>query len=68
MSAFDTQVDGDHYTKMKIQPMTFSMENGLDALQHSIVKYVVRFRDKNGLTDLQKARDCIDMLIEFEGG
>ena len=68
MSAFDTQVGGDHYSKMKIQPFQYSMENGLDPMQHTIIKYVTRFRDKNGLSDLQKARHCLDMLIEFEGG
>jgi len=68
MSAFDTQVGGDHYTKLAIQPMQYSMANKLDPLQHTIIKYVTRFRDKDGITDLEKARDCIDMLIEFEGG
>ena len=68
MSAFDTQVGGDHYSKMKIQPFQYSMENGLDPMQHTIIKYVTRFRDKNGLADLQKARHVIDLLIEFEGG
>ena len=68
MSAFDKQVDGDHYTKLAIQPMQYSMGNGLDPLQHSIIKYVTRFRDKCGLVDLHKARDCLDMLIEFDGG
>lgn len=61
-----TQVGGNHYTKLKIQPMEYSMANGLDALQHTIVKYVTRFRDKAGLEDLKKARHCIDMLIEHE--
>lgn len=68
MSAFDAQVGGDHYSKMKIQPFQYSMENGLDPMQHTIIKYVTRFRDKNGLADLQKARHVIDLLIEFEGG
>lgn len=66
-SALDTQVGGDHYKKLKIQPMEYSMANGLDACQHTIVKYVTRFRDKGGVADLEKARHCIDMLIEFEG-
>ena len=64
--ATDTQIGGDHYTKLAIQPMQYSMENGLDALQHTVIKYVTRFRDKNGIEDLEKAKHCIDMLIEFE--
>lgn len=61
-----TQIGGDHYKKMKIQPMEFSMANGLDACQHTIIKYVTRFRDKGGIADLEKARHVIDMLIQFE--
>lgn len=66
-SALDTQVGGDHYKKLKIQPMEYSMANGLDACQHSVVRYVTRFRDKGGIQDLEKAKHCIDLLIEFEG-
>lgn len=64
--ALSTQVGGDHYSKLKIQPMEYSMANNLDACQHTIVKYVTRFRDKAGVQDLEKARHVIDMLIEFE--
>ena len=66
VKATDTQVGGNHYTKLAIQPMRYSMENGLDALQHTIIKYVTRFRDKAGIEDLEKAKHCIDMLIEYE--
>ena len=66
VKATDKQIGGDHYTKLAIQPMRYSMENGLDALQHTIIKYVTRFRDKAGIEDLEKAKHCIDMLIEFE--
>ena len=66
VKATDTQVGGNHYTKLAIQPMRYSMENGLDALQHTVIKYVTRFRDKAGIEDLEKAKHCIDMLIEFE--
>ena len=68
VKATDTQIGGNHYTKLAIQPMRYSMENGLDALQHTVIKYVTRFRDKNGIEDLEKAKHCIDMLIEFERG
>ena len=66
VKATDTQIGGDHYTKLAIQPMQYSMKNGLDPLQHTIIKYVTRFRDKAGIEDLEKAKHCIDMLIEFE--
>lgn len=66
MTALETQVGGDHYTKLAIQPMQYSMANGLDACQHTVIKYVTRFRDKNGIEDLKKAKHVIDMLIEFE--
>jgi len=61
-----TQIGGDHYTKLAIQPMQYSMKNGLDPLQHTIIKYVTRFRDKGGIADLEKAKQTIDLLIEWE--
>lgn len=65
-SALDVQVGGGHYKGMKIQPMEYSMANGLDACQHTAIKYISRFRQKGGIQDLEKAKHCIDMLIEFE--
>ena len=67
MRALDSQIGGDHYKSMKIQPMEYSMANNLDPCQHTIIKYVSRFRSKNGLEDLIKAKHCIDLLIELEG-
>lgn len=65
-SALDTQIGGSHYKSMPIQPMEYSMKNGLDACQHTIIKYVTRFREKGGIEDLEKAKHCIDLLIGFE--
>lgn len=63
----DTQVGGRHYKDYAIQPIEYSMANKLDACQHSVVKYVTRFRDKGApIKDLEKARHFIDMLIAFE--
>lgn len=64
----DTQIGGDHYKAMKIQPMEYSMANNLDACQHTAIKYITRFRQKGGIEDLEKAKHCIDMLIQFELG
>lgn len=68
MSALERQVDGGHYVKLKIQPMEYSMANKLDACQHTVVKYVTRFRDKGGKADLEKAIHTLQMLIEIEYG
>lgn len=64
--ASDTQVGGNYYTTLVIQPMEYSMANKLDACQHTVVKYITRFREKNGLQDLLKAKHTIDLLIERE--
>ena len=63
---WQTQEGGTHYTDMAIQPLQFSMANKLDPMQHTIVKYVTRFRAKNGIEDLRKAKQTIDLLIAWE--
>ena len=60
------QVGGDHYSKLTIQPVTYINANGLSYLQGNVIKYVTRYKDKNGLQDLEKAKHYIDMLIELE--
>lgn len=65
-TTLDVQVGGNHYKKYKIQPVEFSMANNLNYCQANIVKYVVRYKDKNGIEDLEKAKHYIDLLIELE--
>lgn len=66
MTALETQIGGNHYKDMEIQPMEFSMKNKLNACQHTIIKYVSRYKSKDGKQDLLKARHTIDLLIEME--
>lgn len=66
--AWDSQVGGNNYKGMAIQPMEYSMKNGLDPMQHTAIKYVTRFRSKGGIEDLEKAIHTIQMLIEYEYG
>ena len=35
-------------------------------LQGNVIKYLCRYRDKNGVEDLRKARHYLDKLIEVE--
>lgn len=65
-SALQVQEGGDHYKKLKIQPVEYIHANGLPFAEGSVVKYVTRWRDKNGIADLKKARHFLDLLIELE--
>lgn len=60
------QEGGDHYRKLPIQPWDYIAANNLDFFQGNIVRYVTRFRDKNGVEDLRKARHFLDKFIELE--
>lgn len=68
MSTLDTQVGGEHYKKLKIQPAEFIHANGLGFLEGNAVKYVCRHRSKNGAQDLQKAIHYLQILMELEYG
>lgn len=57
----------EHYTQYKaMEPFTFLFLNDVPFAEASIVKYVLRWKQKNGIEDLQKARRLIDMMIELE--
>lgn len=66
MSALDIQVGGGHYKKYKIQPVEFIHANDIPYFEGNVIKYVARWRDKNGIADLEKAKHYIDLLIELE--
>lgn len=66
MSALDVQTGGSHYKDLKIQPVEYIHANGLGFCEGSVIKYITRWRAKNGIEDLKKARHFIDLLIELE--
>jgi len=66
MSALESQVGGDHYKKLKIQPIEYIHANGIGYMEGNVIKYVSRWKDKNGIKDLEKAKHYIDLLIELE--
>lgn len=64
--AKEIQIGGNHYKDLKIQPIEYIHANGLNFLEGNVVKYITRHRKKNGKQDLEKAKHCIDLLIELE--
>ncbi len=65
-SALARQEGGGHYKDMKIQPVEFIHANEIPYFEGNVIKYVSRWRKKNGIADLEKARHYIDLLIELE--
>ena len=56
-----------HYTNGDIEPIDYINGNKMDYLEGNIVKYISRYKYKNGVEDLEKARFYLNMLIEREG-
>lgn len=66
MTALDIQIDGRHYKDLPIQPAEYIHANALGYMEGNVVKYVSRWRKKNGINDLLKAKHYIELLIELE--
>lgn len=67
-TANDKQVGGTHYKgddKNEIQHWDYCWIKKFDPFQYQITKYVERWRRKNGLEDLRKARHFLDKYIEL---
>lgn len=56
------QVGGDHYD-LPIQPIEYILKNDLGFVEGNIIKYVTRYKRKNGMQDLLKAKHYLEMLI-----
>lgn len=64
MSALDIQIGGGHYKQLKIQPVEYILANNIGYVEGNVIKYVTRWKDKNGIADLEKAKHYLDLLIE----
>ena len=66
MTANEYQVGGSHYKGRDLQPWDIITMFDLDFFEGSALKYLLRWRQKNGVEDLRKARHYIEYLIERE--
>lgn len=60
----DKQEGGDHYKHLKIQPWEYTFANDLGPVEHTVLRYITRWKNKNGIEDLKKARHTLDIYIE----
>ncbi len=61
VNPFLRQEGGTHYSKLPIQPILFATANQYDPAAFSILKYLTRFKDKDGIKDLKKAFHFVEL-------
>lgn len=73
-SEFDPVTNPSHYAghtgidcKAALESM-LGTEAYVSHMQACVFKYIWRWRDKNGIEDLKKARECIDNMIRAIDG
>lgn len=54
-----------YYEDMKIKPRDFIEKNNLDFFQGNVLKYICRYKHKDGVKDLEKAKKYIDFMIQY---
>lgn len=68
MSIENIQHGGNHYKNMPkhLQPIYLATALGLNPMEYSVLKYLLRHRKKGGLLDLKKMMHFGQMLLEQE--
>jgi len=67
-SPVNQKINPAHYKQGKIEVIDFIIDQKMDYLTANVQKYISRWRFKDGLCDLKKARWFLDKLIEQEEG
>ena len=57
-----------HYTQGKIEVIDFILDQKMNFLEGNVIKYVSRYKFKNGIEDLKKAAFYLNKLIEELNG
>ena len=66
MNPLTKQIGGTHYKDMAIQPMEYILANHIGFAEGAVIKYVSRWKTKNGIQDLKKAIHILEILIDHE--
>ena len=56
------QVGGTHY-QMAIEPIDYIVKNDLGYREGNVIKYITRYKKKNGQEDLLKAMHYLEMIL-----
>ena len=67
-SPMNQKINPTHYKQGKIEVIDFIIDQKMDYLTANVQKYLSRWRFKDGVCDLKKAKWFLDKLIEQEEG
>ena len=58
-------IDPVHYNRLNPEPRDVAIAWGLDYCEGAVLKYLARWRHKNGVEDLKKAKNYIERIIQY---
>ena len=66
MTKENNPIEPNHYTALSISPLDYIMANEGEFTWciANVIKYVSRYKRKNGLEDLKKAQYCLNRQIQ----
>lgn len=64
-SALDIQIGGSHYKDLQMQPIVLITKANCDFIQGCIIKYISRYKSKNGKQDIEKCIHYAQLAIEL---
>ena len=65
MKAIEKQIGGSHYKALPYQPIVLIDKLELDYFSGNVLKYLCRYRQKDGIKDLEKARHYCELAKEL---
>lgn len=66
MKAIESQVGGSHYKDMAFQPIELIAVLRCSFIQGCIIKYISRYKNKNGAQDIKKCIHYAQLAIELK--
>mgnify|MGYP001596903591 CR=1 FL=1 len=64
MTLTKDNINPSHYKQGNIEVIDFILDQKANYLEGNVIKYISRYKTKNGLEDLKKAKWYLNKLIE----
>ena len=65
MNALEKQVGGEHYKNNAFQPIQLIVALNLNFIEGCIIKYITRYKNKNGVQDIMKCIHYSELAKEL---